>query len=232
MRIGAIVQARMTSSRLPGKVLQSMHGRPMLQYLLERLERAPGLTETVVATSTDHSDDPIEQFCRDAGVACVRGSLADVAGRFITVLETRPFDAFVRICADSPLLDQRIVEAAVQSYTEKSVDIVTNKLPKTYPSGQSVEVINSDVFKAATARMSVPHDREHVTPFFYRNRDEFRFHSLISTPDLGALHMAVDTPADLERVSAMFAAMDRPHWDYALMDLLDLSAAVGTREGA
>jgi spore coat polysaccharide biosynthesis protein SpsF (cytidylyltransferase family) len=232
MRIGAIVQARMTSSRLPGKVLRSMHGRPMLQYLLERLERAPGLSETVVATSTDRSDDPIEQFCRDAGVACVRGSLADVASRFLEVLETHPLDAFVRICADSPLLDQRIVEAAIQSYTTRSVDIVTNKLPKTYPSGQSVEVIRSDVFKAVSARLSAPHDREHVTPFFYRNQDEFRFHSLISTPDLGTLHMAVDTPADFERVTAMLAAMDRPHWDYDLTDLLNLSAAVGTRESA
>src|SRR5947207_1002273 len=116
MRIGAIIQARMTSSRLPGKVLQSMHGRPMLQYLLDRLARAQGVSDIVVATSIDRSDDPIERFCSAAGVACVRGPLLDVAARFHEVLETWPLDAFVRVSADSPLLDQRIVDAAVRLY--------------------------------------------------------------------------------------------------------------------
>src|SRR5438552_13589075 len=111
MRIGAIIQARMTSSRLPGKVLQPMHGRPMLQYLLDRLSRASGVSDVIVATSGDRSDDPIERFCHAAGVKCVRGSLLDVAARFLDVLAAWPLDAFVRVSADSPLLDQRIVDA-------------------------------------------------------------------------------------------------------------------------
>jgi spore coat polysaccharide biosynthesis protein SpsF len=232
MRIGAIIQARMTSSRLPGKVLQSMHGRPMLQYLLDRLARAQGLGDVIVATSIDRSDDPIERFCSAAGVGCVRGSLLDVAARFHSVLDTWPLDAFVRVSADSPLLDQRIVEAAIQLYVPERVDLVTNKVPKTYPSGQSVEVVKSDAFRAAYGRMVTPSDREHVTPFFYQHQEEFRIHSLISTPHLGMLHMAVDTTADFQRISAMLAAMDRPHWDYDLADLVELSAAIGANETA
>ena len=232
MRIGAIIQARMTSSRLPGKVLQPMHGRPMLQYLLDRLARAQGVSNIIVATSTDRSDDPIERFCSASGVACVRGSLLDVAARFLDVLATWPFDAFARVSADSPLLDQRIVEAAIRLYVPERVDLVTNKVPKTYPSGQSVEVVKSDAFRAACGRMVTPFDREHVTPFFYQHQEEFRIHSLISTPHLGMLHMAVDTTADFQRISAMLAAMDRPHWDYDLADLVELSAAIGANETA
>jgi spore coat polysaccharide biosynthesis protein SpsF (cytidylyltransferase family) len=222
----------MTSSRLPGKVLQSMHGRPMLQYLLDRLARAQGVSDIIVATSIDRSDDPIERFCGTAGVACVRGSLLDVAARFHGVLETWPLDAFIRISGDSPLLDQRIVDAAIRLYAPEGVDLVTNKVPKTYPSGQSVEVVKSDMFRAAYVRMVTPSDREHVTPFFYRHQEEFRINSLISTPHLGMLHMAVDTAADFQRVSAMLAAMDRPHWDYDLANLVELSAAIGANETA
>jgi spore coat polysaccharide biosynthesis protein SpsF len=215
MRIGAIVQARMTSSRLPGKVLKSMHGQPMLQYLLDRLAHANGLTDLIVATSTDRSDDQIEQFCRTAGVRCARGSRDDVASRFRDVLDAWPLDAFVRICADSPLLDQRIVETAIRVYTTESVDVV-----------------RSDVFKAVFPRLVVPSDREHVTPFFYRHEDEFRIHRLLSTPSLGMLHMAVDTPSDFDRASTMLERMDRPHWDYDLAQLLELSAAIGANETA
>ena len=105
MRIEAIIQARMSSKRLPGKVLEQIQGKSVLQYLLERIGRCLGLQYTIVATSTDNSDDPIEEFCDDFGIECFRGSLENVAERFRDAAKKYKLDAFVRVCSDSPLLD-------------------------------------------------------------------------------------------------------------------------------
>jgi len=228
MRIGAIVQARMSSARLPGKVLRDLCGRPMLGYLLDRLARAATLADVVVATSTNASDDAIERFCRDeARVPCVRGPLEDVAGRFVGVLDRRPLDAFVRICADSPLLDQRIVDAAVRLFSQGAADMVTNKTPKRFPSGQSVEVVDASVFRTAYGSMTRADEREHVTLCFYDQPGRWRVRSLEGLTDLGAVHMAVDTEADFDRAAAMIGAMTHPHWEYSLDDLMDLRSATG-----
>ena len=105
MRLGAIVQARMSSRRLPGKVLARLDGQPILQWVLERLARCPSLAENAVATSDEPDDDAIEAFCRDAGTRCVRGPLEHVAERFRQAARAMKLDAFVRVCADSPLID-------------------------------------------------------------------------------------------------------------------------------
>ena len=135
MKIGAIIQARMSSERLPGKVLQQIAGKPMLQYLLERLEHCEVLDGLVVATSVDESDTPITSFCQRYGVSCYRGDLNNVAGRFNDVLDSYGFDAFVRINGDSPLLDQRLVDKAVELFKQHEADLATNALVRSYPKG-------------------------------------------------------------------------------------------------
>ena len=222
MRIGAIIQARMSSRRLPGKVLTDVHGQPLLQYLLERVQRCRELDQIVVATSTDPSDDPIESFCGERDVDCFRGPLDNVAERFREAAQRHGLDAFVRLCADSPLLDPALIDQAVATYRSGGVDLVTNVIGRSFPPGQSVEVISVQVFAEAVSQMSSADHREHVTSYFYDHTKDFRIKAIRCEHDCGDADFAVDTPADLERLTCLIAAMDRPHWTYGLAQLVQL----------
>jgi len=217
----AIVQARMSSQRLPGKVLHEVAGRPMLQYLLERLEHCTLLNDIVVATSSEKSDDAIEIFCKNHNVSCHRGSLSDVAGRFRAVLEACPYDAFVRVNGDSPLLDQRLIEKGIGFFLEGNFDLVTNTLVRTYPKGQSVEILSAATFKKVCEKMREPEDLEHVTRYFYRNKDRFKIFNFESEKELGRIQLSVDTKQDMELFENVIGKMKSPHWEYNLKNILD-----------
>ncbi len=232
MRIGAIIQARMTSRRLPGKVLAEVHGRPMMQYLLERVERCTEVDGVVVATSTDPSDDPIEGFCAERGVDCFRGSLENVAARFCQAAQRQGLDAFARLCADSPLLDPTLIDQAVATYRSGGADLVSTVLARSFPPGQSVEVVSVPVFAEAIGQMNRADHREHVTSYFYDHRKDFKIKTIRGGHNGGDVDFAIDTPGDLERFRALVAAMDRPHWSYGLAELIELQRAVVAAAGA
>lgn len=229
-RLGVVLQARMSSSRLPGKVLRPLAGKPLLGYLLERLERLGTLV--VVATSEEPADDPIAEFSRQAGVPCWRGPLGDVARRLLDCARGHALDAFARVCGDSPLLDLELVRRGMAAYGERRPDFVTNCLPKAYPAGQSVEILRTDALETAYARFYKQDHYEHVTAYFYEHQEDFsvcRF-----TPERGydGVHLAVDQPRDLERLAAVIGRMDRPHWTYGVDELVRLyGAAGGGRDG-
>ena len=225
-KIGAIVQARMTSQRLPGKVLYSINGKPLLQYLLDRLSHCRGLSRIVIATSMEESDNPIEIFCRTEGVACYRGPLRNVALRFREVLDHYGFEGFVRVNGDSPLLDQGLVERALEVFTQNRYDLVTNVLVRTYPKGQSVEVIRGASFRKAFERMKKEDDLEHVTKYFYKHKDQFKIHSFEASEDNSGIQLSVDTPQDMDRFRRMVSAMTLPPWEYRLDDILELYRSV------
>ena len=212
MRIGAIIQARMTSRRLPGKVLADVQGRPMMQYLLERVERCTELEGVVVATSTDPSDDPIESFCAERGVDCFRGSLENVAARFYQAAQRHGLDAFVRLCGDSPLLDPTLIDQAVATYRSGGADLVSTVVARSFPPGQSVEVVSMSVFGEAIGRMNRSDHLEHVTSYFYTHAGEYSIKAIRGDHDGSDVDFAIDTLRDLERFRALVAAMDRPHW--------------------
>lgn len=222
MKIGAIIQARMSSQRFPGKVLHPVAGKPLLQYLLERLDTCTSLDAVVVATSTDPQDAPLESYCRRRGVDCFRGDLYNVAQRFRQVLDAYHFEAFARLNGDSPLLDPRLVDRAVGLFRETNADLVSNVLHRTFPRGQSVEVLGVHAFRRGLELMHEPGDFEHVTPVFYREAQRFRIREFCSEPPRGALHLAVDTPEQMGRFAALVAAMDRPHWQYDLDGIVQL----------
>lgn len=222
MRIGAIIQARMSSRRLPGKVLRKIGGKPLLQFLLERLEHCSDLDQILVATSVHGSDTPICDLCRELGVPVVRGSLGDVAGRFLEALDSFPLDAFVRLNADSPLLDQRLVDEGVALFKGGGHDLVTNVHPRTYPRGESVEVVRSATFRRVYPLMEGPEDHEHLTRYFYRNSRDFAICNFASRTYYGDLHLAVDGEEDLEAVRRILQGMTRPHWEYSLDELIEL----------
>lgn len=221
---GAVVQARTGSTRLPGKVLRDLRGQPLLAYVLDRLERALRLDALVVATSTEPADDAVAELCARRGVACFRGSEHDVAGRYLGAAAAHGLDAVVRISGDSPLLDQALVDRAVALYAEADADLVTNVAPRTFPPGESVEVVRAGALRAAHAAMRDPEDHEHVTRYLYAHPERFRIASFAAARDYGALRLVVDTPDDLARVEAILARMTRPHWEYGLDEVAELAA--------
>ncbi len=222
MKIGAIIQARMSSSRRPGKLLYEVAGKPMLQYVLERLQHCRNLDGQVVATSTQDDDTPIANFCDRFGISVYRGDLANVARRFLEVIELLRFDAFVRISGDSPLLDQQLVDQAVDCFRSGSFDMVTNLMPRSYPEGQSVEVIKSGVFRAAYVAMNSPVHFEHVTPWFYEHHEDFKMLNLGAPHDWSDIHLAVDTEEDMKTFAGIVARFDQPHWQYGLSEIIEI----------
>jgi spore coat polysaccharide biosynthesis protein SpsF len=222
MALVAVVQARYSSRRLPGKVLQQVAAKPLLEYLLERLARCSTLQGVVVATSVEESDDAIARFCNERGIALYRGALADVLGRFIGLAETLSFDALVRINGDSPLLDPAIVDRAVELFQEGGADLVTNVYPRSFPKGESVEVMSVAALRKAAEQTSDPCDHEHVTRYFYQHADRFRIRNFKREPSVADIQLSVDTPEDLSAFGQLVAAMRRPQAEYGLDEILAL----------
>lgn len=226
MRVDAIVQARMGSRRLPAKVLREIAGTPILGHLLDRLARCAEIDGVVVATGDRPEDDPVAAYCAGRGADVHRGPLDDVAERFAQVVRGRGLDGFVRVSADSPLLDPALVDAAARLLREGRADVVTNARPRTHPHGQSVEAVRADVFLRLLPAMTAEGDREHVTPALYRD-PSVRVAPLpgdATWPDIG---LAVDTPEDLARVEAIVSRMTAPPAGYGLAEIVALAGEPG-----
>ncbi len=194
--VRAIVQARMTSKRFPGKVLAPFHGRPILAHVVERLSTV--LPDAIViATSTDSSDDPVDSYGRALGVPVFRGSLDNVVSRFQCCLEAYPSEWFLRVCADSPLLDPTLVSQLVEQIGPE-VDLVTNTFPRTFPKGLSLELVRVRAFNEIDATQITSEEREHVTKYLYDNQGRFRIVNVLSPePAPSSVSLAVDTVEDL-----------------------------------
>lgn len=232
MHVGIIVQARMSSQRLPGKVLREVGGKPMLQYTLERVALARGSDAVIVATSDEASDDPIAAFCAQRGVPCFRGSLEDVAGRFLAAADAHGFDAFVRVCGDSPLTDPAVISTAAELFRSGEYDLVTNTFPRSFPVGVSVEIIRTETFRKAHARMREDADREHVTRYYYQHPEEFRIQNITAPADYSTAQLAVDTLEDWERFTRIMQHMDRPHATYGYQEVLAIACRMDERVAA
>jgi spore coat polysaccharide biosynthesis protein SpsF (cytidylyltransferase family) len=220
----------MTSARLPGKSLRPLCGKPLLQYVLERLRRLDCVAEIVVATSTDRSDGPIAAFCEQFGCACFRGPLENVAERFVQTATAHGFSAFVRVNGDSPLLDQCLVGRGVALFAKENADLVTNVFPRTFPAGMSVEVIGVETLRRTLSLLAAADDREHVTPYFYGHADRFRIVNFARDAPRRDVHFAVDTQGQFDHVERIVAAMRRPHWDYSLDAILALCDSWNDRD--
>ena len=208
MRILAVVQARMSSTRLPGKVLKPILGRPMLLHQLDRARRATLLDRLVVATSTDDSDDEVVRMCRDSGYDCERGSLHDVLDRFWHVASRDGAEHIVRLTGDCPLTDPAVIDLVVDAHLTTGADYSSNSRPRpTWPDGLDVEVVRAGVLEQAWREAVTPSDREHVLPFVWSQPERFRLNSVSSEMNLGHWRWSVDRPVDFEFVETIFAAL-------------------------
>ena len=220
--IAALLQARMSSNRLPGKVLAPVLGRPMIARQLERLARATRLDRLVVVTSTDPGDDALAAFCTELGVACFRGALDDVLDRFHAALAGLRADHCVRLTADCPLADPGLIDALVDFHLAGDYEYSSNCERRTYPDGLDAEILRVDVLDRAWREARDRPDREHVTTYVRRQPGVFRIGGLENNEDLGALRWTVDTPADLEFVRRVYAELHPQNPAFGWRDVLAL----------
>jgi len=214
MKTFIIVQARMTSTRLPGKVLLPLAGEPMLTRLVQRLRRVQHADSIVIATTTNTTDEPIAALCNMLGVACHRGSELDVLSRYADAARLHGADIVVRITSDCPLIDPVLIDQVIAVYQEGGSDYVSNMLPPTWPYGMAVEVFSASALAQAHAEATQLSEREHVTPFLYAHPERYRLRNVTSPVDLSQHRWTVDTPEDYELVRRLFEALypARPHF--------------------
>lgn len=215
--VTAIVQARMASERLPGKVLLPVRGRPLLAYLIERLRGSREVHQIAIATSDAASDDALVEFCQAEGIRVTRGPHHDVLGRYRMAATATGGDVIVRVTGDCPLLDPAVVDLCVATYLDADppFDYVSNTQSRRYPRGLDVEVFSRAGLGEADVRATQPFEREHVTPYFYTHPERFRIGQVVPDFDLSNHRWTVDTPEDFELVRLLIEELypRRPAFD-------------------
>ena len=239
-RVIAVIQGRMSSSRLPGKILADLAGQPMLQRVFLRTSRAAAVTETIFATTTDPSDDPVAEYCDFSGIPFTRGSLYDVLDRYYQIAKQVNANFVVRVTADCPVIDPVLVDDVVNTLLNGQYDFVCNRLPppfpRTYPIGLDVEACTFTVLEKAWKEANEPQHREHAMPYLYegvelspvnRHLSEgissrgFHIALLNSTTNFGDYRWTVDTPEDLEFMRQVYRRFDGRD-DFTWKEVLEL----------
>lgn len=224
MRTVIIAQARMTSSRLPGKVMKTVLGKPLLAYFIERLQRATLADQVIIATTTNETDEPIVELCRSLSVGFTRGSENDVLQRYFDASVVTCADTVVRVTSDCPLIDPALIDDAIALFRQRAgqTDYVSNSLTITYPRGMDVEVFSFRALAEAHAKATQNVEREHVTPFLYQHPEMFRIEEIQSPHDLSRHRWTVDTPEDLELITRILEALYPLKKAFDLADILKL----------
>jgi spore coat polysaccharide biosynthesis protein SpsF len=239
MRRAAIIQARMSSTRLPGKVLRDLGGRPVLEWVVAAARASEAVDDVVVATSTGADDDAVEAAALAAGALVVRGALDDVLARYLLAAEFVHADVVVRLTADCPLLDPALIRLVVQAFDPTVVDYVSTNHPRTLAHGLDVEVTSTAALQRA-AKVATGADRVHVTSYLYTHPDEFRIAGVTVHPPCDDLRVTLDEPADATLIEAIVAELGRDASNYravvallrARPDLRSINAAVRQKQPA
>lgn len=220
MKVVALVQARMGSTRLPNKVMKPIGGIPMIELLLSRLSRAREVDQIVVATSVDERNQVLVEHVRQLGYACTQGSENDVLDRFVRAAKAHQADIVVRITGDCPLVDPNLVDEAIRRFRAAGVDYFSNTNPPTYPDGLDIEVCSFKALEQASQETSRPFDREHVTPYL-RDPGRFRSAAMQHGQNLSELRWTVDEPADFAVIEKIFEHFT-PRIDFSWSEVLHL----------
>ncbi len=219
----AILQARMSSSRLPGKVLKLILGKPMLGLQIERVLRARLIDRLIVATSTDAADESIERLCQDLGVECFRGSLDNVLDRFLHAAKQYTPGTVVRLTGDCPLTDPEVIDRTVQYFLDHDFDYVTNGgAGPTFPDGLDVEVFTFSSLRTAWENAGLPSEKEHVTPYISKHPEDFKLGVFKGHPDRSHLRWTVDEPRDFEFVARVYEELYPGNPEFNTQDILEL----------
>jgi spore coat polysaccharide biosynthesis protein SpsF len=221
MNIVAIIQARMGSSRLPGKVLTDLGGEMVLARVVHRLQPSRQVTKIVVATTSAPPDQVIVEQCERLGVSYFCGSENDVLDRYYQAADTNKADAVVRITSDCPLIDPDLVDQTIDAFKDKGADYASNIWPRTYPRGLDIEVFTAAALERAWREAHEPHQREHVTPYFYEHPKSFRLVSVSGKINHSHYRWTLDTREDLELLRAIYSRFDNRN-DFRWYDVIEL----------
>lgn len=223
-KIIAIIQARMTSSRLPGKVMKDIAGHPMIFHVVNRVRESNLIDQMIIATTTEQTDNEIVSFCHDNQIACFRGHPFDVLDRFYHAALENNADVIVRITADCPLMDANLIDELLQDFFVSGVDFAANRLPppwkRSYPIGLDIEIATFSALERAWQEAESTFEREHVMPYLYDQPGRFKVLVKHHDPDYGARRLTVDTPQDLEFVRKIFDHFS-PSVDFSWLDVMD-----------
>ncbi|WP_434133642.1 glycosyltransferase family protein [Sporomusa sphaeroides] len=224
MKVAIIVQARMTSTRLPGKVLKEVSGKELLAYQLERLRQVALADEIIIATTVRDSDIPIVEFCKKHQIAYFRGSEEDVLSRYYYAAKESNADVIVRVTSDCPVIDPRIIDKAICLFIENmdTYDYVSNSLEPSYPRGMDVEVCSFEVLAQAFREAADKPDREHVTPFIYMRPERYRLANLHLGQDRSEYRLTVDTMEDYELIKRILQSLYPANPAFSLDDIFEL----------
>jgi spore coat polysaccharide biosynthesis protein SpsF len=225
MKIVAVIQARMTSTRLPGKVMLPVLGQPLLSRMIERARKSVMADEIVVATSDQKEDDPIERLCKETNVECFRGHLTDLLDRHYKAGLKYGADAVVKIPSDCPLIDPAIIDKVLKCFSDGNFDYVSNLHPATYPDGNDVEIMSIEALEKAWRNAKKDYEREHTTPYFWENPHLFELGNVVWETGLNystTMRWTIDYEEDYLFIKRIFEELYPVKPDFGLNDILDL----------
>ncbi|OAT80984.1 acylneuraminate cytidylyltransferase [Bacillus sp. MKU004] len=203
MKIVGIIQARMGSTRLPGKIMKKVNDKSLLDYQLERVKRSNILDEIVIATTTKEHDDFIVEFCENQKTKVYRGSEDNVLERYYYAAKEANADIVVRMTSDCPLIDPEIIDHVISNYLDSDFDYVSNTQIRTYPRGMDTEVFSFSVLEQAYLNAKKEYEKEHVTPFIYLNPSIYSIGQVENNQDYSKYRLTVDTPEDFKLISIL-----------------------------
>jgi len=217
-----IVQARMTSTRLPGKVMEIVCDKPILEHLINRLKTIRSADQIVIATTVNETDNQIVSLCKKLDTLYYRGSEEDVLGRYYEAAVEYGGDVIIRITSDCPVIDPDVVSYLIDFYMRnlKKYDYVTNTLKRTYPRGMDAEIVSFKALKEAHFNAYDPLDREHVTPFIRNRPTQYRLHNIKYSSDLSRYRLTVDTSEDMELIRRIFESLYVENPEFKMKDIL------------
>jgi spore coat polysaccharide biosynthesis protein SpsF len=224
-----LLQARMGSTRLPGKVLKTVLGKPLLAYAVERLSQVTHASEIWVLTSQLQGDNPIAHWCKENEVSCYRGSESDVLDRYYQASQLTKVDWLLRVTGDCPLIDPDVIDEMLSAFqkarienAETAPDYLSNTLERTYPRGLDAELFTKAALESAWQEARNADEREHVTPYIYRHPERFRLAQHQQSPDHSDMRWTVDVPEDFKLIEAILTALMPVNPDFRQSDILAL----------
>ena len=218
-----IIQARLSSKRLPKKVLLKVNDKPLLKYLIERLNRSKYKNRIIVATTLNKLDNSIEKFCKNEKVKFFKKNLTNVTKRYSNLIKEYNLKSFVRICADSPLIDPKIIDKAIELFKNKNdYDLVTNKFPRSYPVGQTVEVIKAETYLDSLSLIKTESEKEHVTLHMYNNANKFKIKNFKNKFNMSKKILSIDNKIHFNRFKKYIKTNEDSYKNHSMNEILKI----------
>jgi spore coat polysaccharide biosynthesis protein SpsF len=224
MTTAITIQARMGSTRLPGKVLKEAAGQPLLSHMVERLKLVPNIDKIIIATTDKATDDPIVELAKSVDVDFYRGSEDDVLSRVLEAAQHHGIDLIVETTGDCPLIDPETIHQIIETYHGSDVDYVSNVIERSYPIGMDTQVFATDILADVAKRTDDPQDHEHVSLFIYHHPEIYRLKNVLASPELTApdWRLTLDTPEDYTLIKTVFEALYPDNPAFSLADMFAL----------